>query len=72
MSFPVTWAQAKKGLDPKRYTLRSALKLLAKSDPWAGYEDAARPLAEALRAGEPKRRAAWSDASLRDAAPKPT
>jgi bifunctional non-homologous end joining protein LigD len=46
---PLTWPQVKKGLDPHRYTLRTAPALLAKSDAWTGYDDAARPLKDAIR-----------------------
>jgi bifunctional non-homologous end joining protein LigD len=68
VSFPLTWAQAKTGLDPRRYTIRTALNLLAGADPWAGYDAAARPLAEAIRAGEPQRRSGRSGTALRTAA----
>ena len=37
------------GLDPKRYTLRSAPDLLAKSKAWEGYDEAARPLKDAIQ-----------------------
>ncbi len=46
---PLTWSQVKKGLDPKRYTLRTAPALLAKSDAWEGYDEAPRPLRDAIR-----------------------
>ena len=49
VSMPLTWAQVKTGLDPKRFTVRTAPTLLAKSDAWAGYDDAARPLKDAIR-----------------------
>ena len=49
VSMPLTWTQVKKGLDPKRYTLRTAPALLAKSTAWEGYDDAARPLKDAIR-----------------------
>jgi bifunctional non-homologous end joining protein LigD len=49
VSMPLTWPQVKKGLDPHRYTLRTAPALLAKSDAWEGYDDAARPLKDAIR-----------------------
>jgi bifunctional non-homologous end joining protein LigD len=48
VSMPLTWAQVKKGLDPKRFTVRTARALLAKSTAWEGYEDAARPLKDAI------------------------
>ena len=49
VSMPLTWAQVKTGLDPKRFTLRTAPGLLAKSDAWQGYDAAARPLKDAIR-----------------------
>ncbi|HKX99989.1 MAG TPA: DNA ligase D [Steroidobacteraceae bacterium] len=44
VSMPLGWSQVKRGLDPARYTVRTATSLLAKARPWAGYERAARPL----------------------------
>jgi bifunctional non-homologous end joining protein LigD len=49
VSMPLTWPQVKRGLDPKRYTLRTAPGLLAKSTAWEGYVEAARPLKDAIR-----------------------
>lgn len=49
VSMPLTWGQARRDLDPKRFTIRTALPLMAKGDPWAGYEAAARPIAGAIR-----------------------
>jgi bifunctional non-homologous end joining protein LigD len=49
VSFPLTWDQVKKGLDPKRYTVRTAPKLLEKTRAWADYCDSERPLADAIR-----------------------
>ncbi|MBW8726617.1 MAG: DNA ligase D [Inquilinus limosus] len=54
VSMPLTWDQVRKGLDPKRYTLRTAPALLAKGSAWDGYDDAARPLADAIRRLERK------------------
>jgi bifunctional non-homologous end joining protein LigD len=47
VSMPLNWSQVKHGLDPMQYTIRTALKLLARSKAWADYADAARPLARA-------------------------
>jgi bifunctional non-homologous end joining protein LigD len=49
VSMPLTWAQVKPGLDPKKYTLRTAPALLAGSKAWEGYDAAARPLREAIK-----------------------
>jgi bifunctional non-homologous end joining protein LigD len=49
VSMPVHWKDVRSGLDPKRFTLRSAPQLLKKSKPWAGYDSAARSLADAIR-----------------------
>jgi bifunctional non-homologous end joining protein LigD len=49
VSFPLTWSQVKPGLTPKAYTVRTAPRLLKKTNAWADYCDAARPLAPAIR-----------------------
>ncbi|MBS0360868.1 MAG: DNA ligase D [Proteobacteria bacterium] len=49
VSFPLTWSQVKKGLDPKAYTIRTAPALLKKTKAWADYCDAERPLADAIK-----------------------
>ena len=49
ISMPVPWKDVRRGLDPKRYTVRSAPPLLRKAKPWEGYEKAARSLADAIR-----------------------
>jgi bifunctional non-homologous end joining protein LigD len=41
VSMPLTWAQVKNDLDPKRYTLRTVPGLMARSKAWDGYDDAA-------------------------------
>jgi bifunctional non-homologous end joining protein LigD len=48
VSMPLAWSQVRSGLDPARYTVRTAPALLKKSDPWKGYCDAQRPLPRAL------------------------
>jgi bifunctional non-homologous end joining protein LigD len=48
VSMPLTWPQVKKGLDPRRFTLRTAPALLRASKAWEGYDEAARPLADAI------------------------
>jgi bifunctional non-homologous end joining protein LigD len=49
VSMPLTWAQLKKGLDPKAFTVRSAPALIAKSAAWKDYAKAARKLSAAVR-----------------------
>lgn len=49
VSMPVTWAQVKSDLDPKRYTLRTVPALLARSKAWEGYEDAAVSIKAAMK-----------------------
>jgi bifunctional non-homologous end joining protein LigD len=49
VSMPLTWQQVRKGLDPKRYTVSTAAALLRKSSAWEDYDDAGRPLQEAIR-----------------------
>jgi bifunctional non-homologous end joining protein LigD len=49
VSFPLTWTQVKKGLDPKRFTIRTAPKLLAETSAWQDYFDSERSLREAIR-----------------------
>ncbi len=49
VSMPLTWAQVKGDLDPRRYTLRTVPALLAKSKAWDGYDDAASPIKSAMK-----------------------
>jgi bifunctional non-homologous end joining protein LigD len=49
VSMPLTWAMVRADLDPRRYTLRTALALIAKSDAWSEYCDSERPLEPAAR-----------------------
>jgi bifunctional non-homologous end joining protein LigD len=49
VSMPLTWAQVKSDLDPKRFTLRTVPGLLAKSQAWHDYCDAERPLSSAIK-----------------------
>jgi bifunctional non-homologous end joining protein LigD len=48
VSMPLTWPQVRSGLDPKKFTLRTALALIGKSRAWTDYDRAARPLKPAL------------------------
>ncbi|MBX3501913.1 MAG: DNA ligase D [Alphaproteobacteria bacterium] len=49
VSMPLNWTQVRGGLDPKRYTIRTAPRLLKSARPWADYADGARSLAAAIR-----------------------
>ncbi|WP_375776305.1 DNA ligase D [Bradyrhizobium sp. ma5] len=49
VSMPLTWAQVRGDLDPKKYTVRSVPALLAKSKAWDGYEDAASSIKAAMK-----------------------
>jgi bifunctional non-homologous end joining protein LigD len=49
VSMPLTWSQVKKGLDPKRFTLRTVPALLAKSKAWEEYCESERPLLAAIK-----------------------
>jgi bifunctional non-homologous end joining protein LigD len=49
VSMPLTWAQVRGDLDPKRYTVRSVPALLAKSRAWDGYDDAASSIKSAMK-----------------------
>jgi len=48
VSMPLEWNQVRAGLDPGRYTIRTAPALLKKSKPWRGYDKAARSLRAAI------------------------
>jgi bifunctional non-homologous end joining protein LigD len=50
ISMPLEWSLVRAGLDPTRYTLRTAPALLRRSDAWADYDASARPLPAAVRA----------------------
>jgi bifunctional non-homologous end joining protein LigD len=49
VSMPLTWAQVRDDLDPKRYTVRTVPALLGKSKAWDGYEDAAVSIKPAMK-----------------------
>ena len=49
ISMPLEWSEVRAGLDPKRYTIRSAPALFTKSKAWKDYDDAARPLEAAIK-----------------------
>jgi bifunctional non-homologous end joining protein LigD len=49
VSMPLNWSQVRKGLDPKRFTIRTAPALLARNKPWTDYCDAERSLLQAVK-----------------------
>ncbi|HEV7356730.1 MAG TPA: DNA ligase D [Steroidobacteraceae bacterium] len=49
VSMPLVWRDVKKGLDPKKFTVRSAPALLGKNKPWKDYTAGARSLADAIK-----------------------
>jgi bifunctional non-homologous end joining protein LigD len=48
VSMPITWAQVRAGLDPKRFNIRTAPTLISRSKAWEGYFDAARSIVRAV------------------------
>jgi bifunctional non-homologous end joining protein LigD len=48
VSMPLSWNQVKAGLDPQRFTMRTAPALLRKSNPWQDYGERERDLQEAI------------------------
>ena len=55
VSMPLTWAQVKAGLDPKRFTIRTVPPLLRKSRAWEDYCDSERSIEVAIeRLGKEK------------------
>jgi bifunctional non-homologous end joining protein LigD len=59
VSMPIHWKDVRRGLDPQKFTVRSAPTVLRKTKPWEGYTQAARSLADAIRSvtGTPKPKA---------------
>jgi bifunctional non-homologous end joining protein LigD len=49
VSMPLAWKEVRRGLDPKRFTVRSAPALLEKHKEWSRYPGAAGSLAAAIR-----------------------
>jgi bifunctional non-homologous end joining protein LigD len=47
---PLTWAQVKRGLNPRAFTVRTAPRLIAKSRAWKGYGKA-QPNLKAIASG---------------------
>jgi bifunctional non-homologous end joining protein LigD len=55
VSMPLTWAQVRGDLDPKRYTIRTVPGLLAKTRAWQDYDDAAGSIKVAMKKLEARR-----------------
>jgi bifunctional non-homologous end joining protein LigD len=49
VSMPLTWAQVRGDLDPKRYTVRTVPALLGKTKAWQGYDEAASSIKTAIK-----------------------
>jgi bifunctional non-homologous end joining protein LigD len=49
ISMPIRWKEVNAGLDPARYTVRTAAACLKKCKPWQEYATSARSLASAIR-----------------------
>lgn len=48
VSMPLLWKQARAGLDPMRFTIRTARTLLNRSGAWEDYSESLRPLLPAI------------------------
>jgi bifunctional non-homologous end joining protein LigD len=49
VSMPLEWSAIKRGLDPKRFTVRTAPGLIAKSKAWTDYAKSEKPLLPVLK-----------------------
>jgi bifunctional non-homologous end joining protein LigD len=49
VSMPLRWSQVRAGLDPRRFTIRTAPALIANSTVWQDYDRAQRPLEAAIK-----------------------
>ncbi len=49
VSMPLTWAQVKTDLDPKRFTIRTVPALIEKTSAWQDYYDGQRSLEQAIK-----------------------
>lgn len=49
VSMPLTWAQVRSTLEPRRFTVRTAPALMARSAAWSDYAASARPLKTAIQ-----------------------
>jgi bifunctional non-homologous end joining protein LigD len=46
---PLSWAQLRGDLDPKKFTVRTVPALLAKTKAWQGYDEAAASIKAAMK-----------------------
>ncbi len=49
VSMPISWREVKSGLDPQKYTVRSAAELIARSKAWSDYDAGAASLKAAIQ-----------------------
>jgi bifunctional non-homologous end joining protein LigD len=49
VSMPLTWAQVRSDLDPKRFTVRTVPALLARTKAWEGYDDTASSIRNGMK-----------------------
>jgi bifunctional non-homologous end joining protein LigD len=49
ISMPISWSQVRAGLDPSRFSVRTAPKLIHRSRAWSEYCDSERSLEKAIR-----------------------
>ncbi|WP_184717939.1 DNA ligase D [Caulobacter sp.] len=49
VSWPVAWTQVRKGLDPSRFNIRMAPRMVKELDAWEAYAESERDLAGAIR-----------------------
>jgi bifunctional non-homologous end joining protein LigD len=61
VSMPLNWTQVKKGLDPMKYTIRTAPKIVQGMTAWEDYCEGERPLTAAMKRLERGARASAED-----------
>jgi len=49
VSMPLEWSQLRVGMEPMKYTLRTAPRLVDKNKAWRDYEESAKPLLPAIK-----------------------
>ncbi len=67
VSMPLNWSQVRSGLDPGKFTVRTAPGLLSRNEPWADYDDGARSLVRAIETLSKPTRATARESSTLDA-----